>query len=114
MQREFPSIDFATQAEVRLEAEHRRTEEVAGLFVALPQRAVLGVHRRLAGQTPAVLGLEHIEDELLLGPEVIMQLAQGDTGRVLTRRPPSWQWAGPRRRGPGRRSGRSPGARAVP
>ena len=35
MQREFPSIDFATQAEVRLEAEHRRTEEVAGLVKSL-------------------------------------------------------------------------------
>jgi len=35
MRREFPSIDFATQAEVRLEAEHRRTEEVAGLLRSL-------------------------------------------------------------------------------
>jgi hypothetical protein len=35
MQREFPSIDFATQAEVRLAAEHRRTEEVAGLLKSL-------------------------------------------------------------------------------
>ena len=32
MQREFPPIDFSTQAEVRLEAEHRRTEEVSGLL----------------------------------------------------------------------------------
>ncbi len=35
MQRELPTIDFATQAEVRLEAEHRRTEEVAGLLRSL-------------------------------------------------------------------------------
>ena len=35
MQREFPSIDFATQAEARLEAEHRRTEEVSGLLLDL-------------------------------------------------------------------------------
>jgi hypothetical protein len=35
MQREFPSIDFATQAEARLEAEHRRTEEVTGLLRGL-------------------------------------------------------------------------------
>jgi len=32
MQRELPVIDFSTQAEVRLEAEHRRTEEVSGLL----------------------------------------------------------------------------------
>jgi hypothetical protein len=32
MQRELPLIDFSTQAEVRLEAEHRRTEEVSGLL----------------------------------------------------------------------------------
>ncbi len=32
MQRELPSIDFTTQAEVRLQAESRRTEEVAGLL----------------------------------------------------------------------------------
>jgi hypothetical protein len=32
MQRELPPIDFSTQAEVRLEAEARRTEEVSGLL----------------------------------------------------------------------------------
>ena len=32
MQRELPIIDFSTQAEVRLNAEHRRTEEVSGLL----------------------------------------------------------------------------------
>jgi hypothetical protein len=32
MQREMPHIDFSTQAEVRLEAECRRTEEVSGLL----------------------------------------------------------------------------------
>jgi hypothetical protein len=32
MQRELPTIDFSTQAEVRLNAEHRRTEEVSGLL----------------------------------------------------------------------------------
>jgi hypothetical protein len=32
MQRELPTIDFSTQAEVRLEAERRRTEEVSGLL----------------------------------------------------------------------------------
>jgi hypothetical protein len=32
MQRELSPIDFSTQAEVRLNAEHRRTEEVAGLL----------------------------------------------------------------------------------
>jgi hypothetical protein len=32
MQRDLPSIDFKTQAEVRLQAESRRTEEVAGLL----------------------------------------------------------------------------------
>jgi hypothetical protein len=32
MQRELPTIDFSTHAEVRLEAEHRRTEEVSGLL----------------------------------------------------------------------------------
>jgi hypothetical protein len=32
MQRELPTIDFSTQAEVRLEAERRRTEEVPGLL----------------------------------------------------------------------------------
>ena len=37
MQSEFPSIDFADQAEVRLKAEHRRTEEITGLLRALYQ-----------------------------------------------------------------------------
>jgi hypothetical protein len=32
MQRELFPIDFSTQAEVRLDAEHRRTEEVSGLL----------------------------------------------------------------------------------
>jgi hypothetical protein len=32
MQRELPLIDFSTQAEVRLNAEHRRTEEVSSLL----------------------------------------------------------------------------------
>ncbi len=32
MQHELPSIDFSTQAEVRLEAESRRTEEVSSLL----------------------------------------------------------------------------------
>ena len=32
MQRELPTIDFSTQAEVRQEAERRRTEEVSGLL----------------------------------------------------------------------------------
>ena len=32
MQRELPPIDFSSQAEVRLEAESRRTEEISGLL----------------------------------------------------------------------------------
>jgi hypothetical protein len=32
MQREFPAIDFATQAEVRSKAEARRSEEITGLL----------------------------------------------------------------------------------
>jgi hypothetical protein len=35
MQREFRTIDFTTQAEVRAQAESRRTEEVAALLKAL-------------------------------------------------------------------------------
>jgi hypothetical protein len=32
MQRELPTIDFASEAEVRSKAESRRTEEVSGLL----------------------------------------------------------------------------------
>lgn len=34
MQRELPTIDFTSEAEVRSKAESRRTEEVAGLLKA--------------------------------------------------------------------------------
>lgn len=32
MQRELPAINFTSQAEVRTQAEYRRTEEIAGLL----------------------------------------------------------------------------------
>ena len=32
MQHQLPTIDFTSEAEVRSQAEHRRTEEVAGLL----------------------------------------------------------------------------------
>src|SRR5580658_697993 len=51
-------------------------EEVARLLVALPEWTVLGVHLGLAGETTGVLGPEKVEDELLLGAEVVVQLAQ--------------------------------------
>ena len=34
MQHQLPAIDFRSEAEVRSQAEHRRTEEVAGLLKA--------------------------------------------------------------------------------
>lgn len=52
MQRELPTIDFKSEAEVRSKAESRRTEEVAGLLKALfawwtprPRQWTPGLHR---------------------------------------------------------------------
>jgi hypothetical protein len=52
MQRELPTIDFKSEAEVRAKAESRRTEEVAGLLKAFfawwtprPRQWTPGLHQ---------------------------------------------------------------------
>lgn len=51
MQRESSSINFTTQAEVRSQAESRRTEEISGLIRALFD----GWTTRLRGHKPVIL-----------------------------------------------------------
>ena len=46
MQRELPTINFTTQAEVRSEAEHRRTEEIMELLRPILKRWIAGFHHR--------------------------------------------------------------------
>jgi hypothetical protein len=48
MQRDFPIIDFTSQAEVRAQAEHRRTEEMTGLVKLLFSRWSARLHRKQA------------------------------------------------------------------
>ena len=51
MQHEFPTIDFECQAEVRSRAEHRRTEEIAGLLRTVFAELVTRFRRK-----PTVVG----------------------------------------------------------
>lgn len=52
MQRELPLIHFTTQAEVRSQAEYRRSEELAGLLKALFVRWTA----KLRGRRPVIFG----------------------------------------------------------
>jgi hypothetical protein len=55
-------------------------EEVARLLVALPERPLARVHPGLPFEAPAVLLLEDGEEEALLRPEVVVELAQRHAG----------------------------------
>jgi hypothetical protein len=67
MQRELPIIDFSTQAEVRLDAEHRRTEEVSGLL-----RSWFGewLARFRQFERPVLQGVAHSHQRLTGGKSV--------------------------------------------
>ena len=57
-------------------------EVVAGPLPPAPQRLRAGEHRALPREEAIVLGLEDREDELLLAPEVVVDLAERDPGGV--------------------------------
>ena len=57
-------------------------EEVAGSLISLPKRRVLGVHVLLTRQSALILQLEHLQNEALLGAEVVVQLTQWYSGLI--------------------------------